>query len=520
MRSVLGLICFLIISQGLYSQYALTPRNLDHQPLLERYYATADINLNTAFAPVMMPLSVLDSIYDADTENWTCKQQENKILRLVRNEHLLTVEEEDFNLHFDVGLNLEGSRQVDDQGRRLFTNTRGVQVIGTVGERVFFGSSFYENQSIFPNYLDSIVSLRGDLNNEADPERGSVPGFGRWKPFNTSDSYDYDYTLGTGYIGVAINDRSFIQFGHDRQFLGYGYRSMLLSDVSSPYPFIRTHLSFWGGKISYSSTWAVLQSLERVAPNYNDKEAMFRRLGARFTYLHFQPRSWFGIGFFDGSTWTWRDNSHPSGVEYYLPYSGLAAGNSIRLHLMGFNGFVRPIDPMTIYGQWAVQTSAGAMVGQLGAKWTGLPAGLQVTLEWNHTGEAGYFNGEGASQTTIIAEPLQEGTNALDYYQHNDHSLGHPLMVASDEWLARVQYRLRDFVVRASYHRVSKYPMFIDHTQDFFQFEAGYIVKPKTNLQVVLGNINRTERNGVYSMIDTYTYFAIRTNLFNNYRDF
>ena len=31
----------------------------------------------------------------------------------------------------------------------------------------------------------SVVSRRGAFNNGPDPERGSVPGYGRWKGYNT-----------------------------------------------------------------------------------------------------------------------------------------------------------------------------------------------------------------------------------------------------------------------------------------------------------------------------------------------
>ncbi|MEQ9188211.1 MAG: hypothetical protein RLP15_10795 [Cryomorphaceae bacterium] len=521
MRKLLGIL--FLVSQlffDLRAQYALSPLNPSHTDLVRDHIARDATIRQTAFWPFLMEQGSLDSVYDADSKKWQRKEYTSWVLRKLRNEHLLEVNEEDFSLFLDAGWDLEASYQKDDDGRRMFTNTRGLQLTGTVGERVFFASSFYENQSIFPTYLDSIVSKRGSYNNEVDPERGSVPGFGRWKPFNTSDSYDYDYTLGTGYVGVVLFDRSFVQLGHDKQFLGYGHRSMLLSDVSAPYPLLRVHLSFLKDKLTYTTTWAVLQSLERIAPNYNNKEAMFRRLGGRFSYLHFEPVHWAGIGVFDGSTWTWRDNNHPSSIEYYLPYGALYTGNGIRNHVLGLNGHVSPFSSLNIYGQFAVQTRTNGKAAQIGARFSGLPEGLILNLEYNHTGVGFYYDGEGDARGTIITEPFQAGTDALDYYQHNDQSLAHPILMSNDEFLVRISYRFKDAFVRGSYHNVSKLPLMTGHSQDYFNFELGYTINPKSNAQIVVGNINRTERDGVRSMIDTYTYVAFRTNLINRYRDF
>jgi len=516
MRKFIGIILILTSSYGAVAQFGMSPLNPGHTPLVRDHIAKQKTTQQTACWPFILPADELDSLADADTKNWTRKEYEMWVMRKLRNEHLIEIREPDFSLNLDAGFNLEGARQLDDQGRRMYTNTRGIQVTGTVGKRAFFGSSFYENQSIFPNYLDSIVSKRGDFNNEADPERGSVPGYGRWKPFNTSDSYDYDYTLGTGYVGVALGKRSFIQLGHDKQFIGYGHRSLFLSDVSAPYPFLRTHLSFFEGKLTYSETWAVLQSLERIAPNYNDKEAMFRRLGGRFSYLHFQATSWLGLGFFNGTTWKWRDNNHPSDISFYMPLGGVYAPSGTRNQLSGLNAEVRPISWLSMYGQFGMNHRGGELA-QLGLRVADLIPGLNVRLEYNRIGNNAYFNELG--NNLVIQEPFLM-TDALDYYQHNDQGLGHPFLVNVNEVLVHMRYRWRDFFASGVYHNFNRVTSYGQTGIDLFQFEAGYIINPRSNAQIVIGNINRTERRATTSSLDTYNYFAFRTQLFNTYRDF
>ena len=521
MRGIIGLFVFFSCSFFGRAQVGLSPLNPIHTPLLQKSISSTVEIRQTAFAPYLIPLEELDSIYDADTENWKRKEYNSWLMRKMRNEHLIEVSKKDFVLKGDAVFNLEAARQSDDTGRRMYTNSRGYSFTGAIGERFFFATTFYENQSIFPNYMDSVVSARGDFNNPADPERGSVPGYGRWKPFNTSQSYDYDYTLGTGYVGVALTDQSFIQFGHDKQFVGYGYRSLLLSDASAPYTFLRLHGSFLKNKLTYTTTWAVLQYLERVAPvNYNNKEAMFRRLGARFSYLHYQPKHWLGIGLFDGSTWDSQRNSHPSSIEFYSPHAFIFTEDGIRNHILGMNGHIDPFKFASIYGQLALNTRSGGKALQAGVKFTPLE-GLMIQAEWNEVGSAFYYSSKNPSQNGIkVTEPFEAGTLTQDFYQHNDQSLGHPLGVGVQELTIRAYYRFRDFFVSGVYHSMKKGQPLFNASIDYFQFEGGYIINPKSNMMIALGNINRTERNGVSALLDTYTYVAFRTSLLNRYLDF
>jgi hypothetical protein len=511
----------------LHGQEGLSPLNFQQRHLIEADMRLQEERVVTAFAPYRMNLHAVDDAIDADTENWQRKEHASWVMRKLRNEHLFQVREGDFVLNGDAAFNLEAARQVDDQGRRRFTNSRGFQFQGAIGERFFFASSFYENQSIFPNYMDSVVSARGDFNAPTDPERGSVPGFGRWKPFNTSDSYDYDYTLGTGYVGYAIGESSFLQFGHDKQFLGYGYRSMLLSDGSSPYPFLRAHFSMFKGKLTYSTTWAVLQGLERVAPvNYNNKEALFRRMGARFSYLHFQPKHWWGLGVFDGTTWHWRDNNHPPSMEYYLPYGLVYFGDGVLNQVTGLNGFIRPAKILDLYGQYAWNRSSGGVAYQLGVKWQGAPRNLTVTMELNGNDQGAFYHNE-QDPTAIFAEPFEGDPDFEHYYQHNDHGLAHPFLVEMTEFLVRLDYQWRDLFVRAGYHRFTQVPTLRSDATQWFNGELGFIINPRSNAQVVVGHINRSNTlpaspttGAASTSVEQYTYLAFRTALFNRYLEF
>lgn len=522
MRLLLWIAFCFLPATSVFAQFRLSPINPLHTAILNRHVAEQKLIRVTAFMPYLVEIDEFDSLTDGFTNGAERNKHSGYIARKMRNDHLIEVRESDFTLMGDFAFNLEAAAQRDNQGRRNFTNTRGFNFSGTVGERFFFASSFYENQSIFPSYMDSVVSERGDFNNPLDPERGSVPGFGRWKSFNTSTSYDYDYTLATGYVGLVINNLSFIMFGQDKQFVGYGYRSVLLSDAAAPYPMLRTHLSFFKGRLTYTTTWAVLQYLERVAPiNYSNKEALFRRIGGRFSYVHFQPNHWFGVGLFDGSTWGWKRNARPASVEYYLPHTLIYSGQGIINRIVGFNGNVSPTSFLSVYGQFAMNFSAGGNAWQGGVKIFNLPAGLEMRTEYNQVSQGFYHAAADPQQNrTLVSEPFQQGTFVQNYYQHNDAMLGHPIGVEMREWIVRLQYSWRDAFLSGAYHHMQIGSAVSPSKRDFFQFEVGYTFNSKSNMQLVLGNINRNEKSLTSSAIDTYTYLAFRTLLFNRYLDF
>lgn len=508
---------FVLLIAGPFSVMAqdiLTPINHSQRQLVDQYMIDQKIR-QSAFAPQLLPLLVLDSLYDASTERWTRKQYSAWIIRKLKNEHLFEVRTPTFYLNGDALLNLEFSPDRDSTGRNYYTNSRGYQFNGVIGSRVFFSTSFLETQSIFPQYMDSVVFERGNFNQRVDPERGSVPGFGRWKPYNTSDSYDYDYTMVTGSFGVRFKKRGFLQFGHDRQFLGHGYRSMLLSDVSAPYTFVRMHLTFLNERVSYTTTWAVLQSLDKFGRLEDASgERLFQRLGARFSYLSVHPNHRVEFGLFDGTTWTWRDNNHPISVEYFSPHAWLYTGSGIRNHMVGLNAKFTPHKWLTCYGQMARNTGTRSNGYQLGIKSFGILPMLSIRAEYNVTGPSLYYH-HPDSANTMIAELFQEGTAAIDYYQHNDQVLAHPFGTASRELLLRVAYRWRDFNVGGRWTRINRQ----GDGQVFYQnYEVSYIVNPMSMGEIVLGYTMRSDTKMPEQL--NYPYIAIRTNLFNRYQDF
>lgn len=515
----------LLFALGAKAQEVLTPLSDFGRLQVQSFYANQKQAKPTAYYPLLIKVDKLDSISDADTEHWKRKEYEGFIMRKLLNQHLFEVRTNNFVLNGDVAFNVEYARQLDEQGRREYTNARGYNFSGTLGSRLFFQTSYYEIQSILPSYMDSVAVFRGNINSAQNVSngagRGSVPGFSRWKPFNTSDtSYNFDYGLATGSVGFSFSENSFVQIGTDKQFLGYGYRSVLLSDVSAPFPFVRFQFSFLEDRLTYTTTYAVLQSLERSPDGNPNKEDLFKRQGGRFSYLHFQPSHWLGVGLFDATTWTWHENARPLNALYFSPHAFAYNKTGVVNHLIGLNAHLNPLPFLMTYTQVATNTKNAANIGfQFGAKLLEPIPGFILTLEFNAT-RAGLYESNSGADTLFATDEVFQNLNTLNYYQHNDQMLAHPIGGDMNEAIVRAQYRIRDFMVTGAYNYVQKRITGFQINSDYLQFEVGYVINPRSNGQIVFGNINRVERKAQGNLQESYTYFAFRTNLTNRYFDF
>ena len=88
------------------------------------------------------------------------------------------------------------------------------------------------------------------------PDPAIIPGRGIAKRFKDDA---YDYPVAEAYLSYTPADFINIQFGHGKNFIGDGYRSLFQSDVASPHPFLKLNTKFW--KIKYTNTWTWLRDV-------------------------------------------------------------------------------------------------------------------------------------------------------------------------------------------------------------------------------------------------------------------
>lgn len=148
---------------------------------------------------------------------------------------LFHVDEDAFDLHVNPVLYLSAASD-SRRDETLFINTRGVEVRGMVDKKVGFYAYFTDNQAILPSYVWEQMSLNP-----------VIPHEGFWKEFK--EGKGVDFFQARGYITFEATKHINLQFGHDRFFLGNGYRSLIYSDYSPPAWFIKGDVKVW--KLNY-----------------------------------------------------------------------------------------------------------------------------------------------------------------------------------------------------------------------------------------------------------------------------
>lgn len=241
-----------------------------------------------------------------DNWEWTRSSQSDSkkpfLKQLYRKQNdFYHVDSKEFDLHispvFHFGAGLERNND------NLFINTRGITLRGMINRKVGFYSFLGENQLRFPAYVRQWIN----------EDRFVVPGEGFWKPFKNNG---VDFFTARGYI--SFDAASFInfQFGHDRQFIGNGYRSLILSDFSNNYLFLKINTQVWRLHYSY-----LITELRAEAPgsasgsaaniDFPKKYMAFHRLGINLT-------DQLNLGVFESIVFGQEDNS--MGTSFELDY--------------------------------------------------------------------------------------------------------------------------------------------------------------------------------------------------------
>lgn len=148
----------------------------------------------------------------------------------------------EFDIHVNPVLYL-GYGYDQDLKEDLFINSRGVEIRGMIDRKIGFYTFLSENQSKLPAYV------RSEL-----PFNPVIPHEGFWKGFKTNS---VDFFQARAYIDFNLTKSIYMQFGHDKTFIGNGYRSLIFSDFAPPALFLRGNVKVW--KINY------LWQLNRVA---------------------------------------------------------------------------------------------------------------------------------------------------------------------------------------------------------------------------------------------------------------
>ncbi|MDT0648787.1 energy transducer TonB [Autumnicola edwardsiae] len=493
-------------------------------------------------------------LYAEVAKYYDFKAEQEKILqkrrtwlgRKIWNEHLVQFQTEDYWFTIDFGLDLQLGKDFQQEDYEFtYNNTRMAILNGGLGDNLNFYAVAYENQGRFAEYYnDYAESIRPD---GGDP--AIVPGRGIAKPFMNGG---YDYPVAEGYLSYSPGKYFNIQLGHGKNFIGDGYRSLLMSDNASPYPYFKLSTTFW--KLKYTNTW---MSLRDVRPEVT-ADGSFRTKFMANHYLSLNLTKRLNIGLFESVIWQ-NDNNRGFDVNYLNPVifyraiefaTGARGGNA----LLGLTAKYKWTDKINTYGQWVIdEFSSGDIFG--GSQSWKNKLGYQLGIK--------YFDAFNIPDLLLQAEYNQvrpytysHNSEVVLNYGHNNQSMAHLWGANFREIIAIARYKNErlyghakliygkrgfDFnngINNASYggdiYRNYNERPFDDGveigqgnttTSFFTEVEGGYIINPATNLKLygkfIYRNFDTQVKTPAYSdNSTTWINFGLRTDIFNWYYDY
>ncbi|MBD2705317.1 hypothetical protein IC229_32160 [Spirosoma sp. BT702] len=155
-----------------------------------------------------------------------------------------------FDWHINPVIGL-GVGQQADTTHTLKNYTFGLETRGSFNGWVGFYGFFTINQAIYPRHVQA-YRQRYEL-----VGRGLAPGEGVARMKTDDQALFYGWR---GYLTTRLLKITDVQLGRDRLFIGSGYRSLVLSDTSDPYWFLKltTHI----GRFDYVNLYTVLRNTE------------------------------------------------------------------------------------------------------------------------------------------------------------------------------------------------------------------------------------------------------------------
>ena len=330
-----------------------------HQKYVDYEYALHKAkNTHTASKPYIF--NEINKIYNFTQEKKKFLKPSKKswVGKKIWNEHLLQVKKKDYWLTLDFLLDVQLGKDNSNQSY-TYNNSRVFTVNGGLGNKLSYSATIYESQGRFAEYINSFISNPAATTRPKFSE-GLVPGRGKAKGFKTDA---YDYPVAEGYLSFTPNKFMLFQFGNGKNFIGDGYRSFVLSDVSSPTTYLKMKVDFW--KLQYTNVW--MWNTEPSLLSISDPNEHARKYVAAH-YLSINITDKLNIGLFETAIST-GENGFDIGflnpIMFYRAVEfnrGEDAGNAI----VGLTGKYKLNQNISIYSQLIVDEFSVGNLNNLG----------------------------------------------------------------------------------------------------------------------------------------------------------
>jgi hypothetical protein len=425
-------------------------------------------------------------------------------------------------------------------GKSIYEHTVGFKLDIRVGKKVIVSTSDYESTVKFPGYIQQYVdSLK------------VVPGMGTARK-NANGSVNFALPLAR--VAYRPNKTFYFELGNDKNFIGSGHRSLLLSDMAYAYPYFKIVTDL--GSIKYMNIWA--QFIDRSSGTNPLPGAGFDKKYGAFNYLTFTGIRKLQLSLFQAVIWRNRDSvGNPRDQEwgYFLPVIYLNTFNfnngSPDNSVMGFDGNYMVGKQTMVYSQLVIDDlnfselfKNGGFSGYFQEKY-GIQLGIKAYAP------LGLKNGFIQAEFNTVRPYVYDNKIPAINYTNDDEALADPLGANFREFLLLASYKYKRFLFEGElmYANMGSDSANSDFGQNinksdyvapmgvfsygnrtgqgvktdllYATFKASLLMNPATNSRLTLGLLYRKETfQNAGANLDQMVYIGFSTNLINKTVDF
>lgn len=421
--------------------------------------------------------------------------------------NIFTVDNDNFQLFVNPVILYSQGYEVDypTEGG-IFKNERGAEVRGNIGHKLSFYTYLTDNQARYPTYVNDWLY-----------KYQSVPGDGFWKKFNETG---VDHYTARGHITFDALDALKFTFGHGRNFIGQGMRSVILSDFAKDYLHLKINTKIW--KFNYQNIFAELTDIQPFDnPGQSPAVAVYARKYYASHYLSLDLLKNLNIGLYEGVVFF---DSEGSGRKFDWNYLNPIIFYRAVEHSIGSpdNAMIAatvnylPTKGLSLYGQYLLdEFKFSEMVTR--SKWWGNKYSLQIGLRAIDLFEIKNldFNLEYNMVRPYTYSHDTSGSN----FVHFNQPLAHPLGANLKEVISRFQYNIKNKVFLQATYTYSTQGV----DSGGFNFGSNILV-PYSPIPFVYGvkagqglesNINRIDLEVSYQL--RHNLFIDFTTIYRNY---
>lgn len=477
------------------------------------------------------PVLYSDSAYRPLNEDLKLSGLKKWYTKKLFNDNLATIKGDDFILTLDPYFHMALGYETETN-KLLWFNKRGVMINSSFGKKVRIHSYLTQNLMNLDPYLRAWTG-----------QTRILPGEGEVK-VGTNEVNNF---FVAGGIDYKLNKFIDLTFGHGKNFLGDGYRSLLLSDAASAYPYGRFNLHF-GKRVNYSAI--VAEFLDNTVNSVAAGNTLRRKKYTSFHFIDIKLHRKLYLGLYEAVIWGGDSLARSTfEVNYLNPFVvmrplefGLGSPDNVQI---GTNFKYLPFRWSTLYGQFLLtEYYAKELFGgndwfgnkyafQVGGKFHNFPfaKNLYLQLEYNQIRPFTYNH-----------------RSSVTSFAHNGQPLAHPSGGNLKEAVGIFNYRINRWSVnwrsiyrisglentdstsigtdvqRSYYLRESEYGNVIgqgiSYKQWYNQVTFSYLLNPSSMTLLELGIVNRNENTAGTLTQQNYFFFGIRTGFLNQYYDF